>query len=238
MDIREIEPGLWSWTAPHPSWTPEKDAPGGWGQMVACLYFEAPDATVLIDPLAPPEGTPEAASFWAALDRDVARRARPVAVIIGNEYHGRSADAVRARYGSRPGVSVHAHKDGVPQMTAKVTHPITVPASGAALPGGITALSIPILSAGELLIALPDGRGIVVADTLLATNDGQLRVAPRSWVDDRPGAKERYDAEFRPMLRQLLDRPFDRLFVSHGPSVLAHAQAAVAKALVDPAWGA
>ena len=66
MDLKELRPGFWRWTAPHPEWKPEKDRPGGWGQMVGCLYYEPPESgetqpTVLIDPLAPPEGY-----FWIA----------------------------------------------------------------------------------------------------------------------------------------------------------------------------
>src|SRR3989442_6617435 len=116
MDVLEIEQGLWRWTAPHPLWTAEKGKPGGWGQMVGCVYYDpahrgkdlptvASPATagpaktiVLIDPLAPPEGTPEAARFWAALDADIERAGAPVAILIGNEYHSRSAQSIYERY--------------------------------------------------------------------------------------------------------------------------------------------
>src|SRR5947208_7013773 len=91
MDVKELCPGLWRWTAPHPSWKPENDKPGGWGRMVASASYEPAAASrrsgdpafVLIDPMAPPDGTPEAESFWQHLDADVARIQLPVAILIG-----------------------------------------------------------------------------------------------------------------------------------------------------------
>ena len=69
LDVHEIAPGLWRSTGFHQEWR----------ENVGCVYYEAPDAVVLVDPLAPPE---EPARFWAALDRDVARVCRPVHVLV------------------------------------------------------------------------------------------------------------------------------------------------------------
>ena len=83
MKVEQIDEGLWRWTAPHPAWAAGKD----WDEMVGCIYYEAADdAIVLIDPLAPPTGTPEAEKFWAALDRDVERLGLPVATVIANRW--------------------------------------------------------------------------------------------------------------------------------------------------------
>ena len=58
MDVTELVPGLWRWTAPHPDWSPEDDEGGeGWARDVGCLYLETPRALVLFDPLAPAEET-------------------------------------------------------------------------------------------------------------------------------------------------------------------------------------
>ena len=107
MDTRKLAPGFFYWKAPHPEWTPAKDVKGGWGQMVGCVYFEAPDAIVLIDPLAPPDGSPDAVEFWNALDSDVERAKRPVAVLLANHYHQRSSAKIAERY---PGTTVHGSK--------------------------------------------------------------------------------------------------------------------------------
>ena len=73
MEVMQLGEGFWRWTAPHPEWTPAKERPGGWGQMVGCLYLETSDGIVLIDPLAPPDESDDGRRFWEVLDREVAR---------------------------------------------------------------------------------------------------------------------------------------------------------------------
>ena len=60
MDVLEIAPGLWRWTAYHEEWKEE----------VGCVFVATEDGVVLIDPLVPADDT---ARFWKALDRDVKR---------------------------------------------------------------------------------------------------------------------------------------------------------------------
>ena len=88
--MNELAPGLWRWTARHPDWR-ESD---GWNPEVGCVYYEAPDATVLIDPLVPLERE----RFFDALDRDVERRGLPVAILLTVPWHGRSAGELAERY--------------------------------------------------------------------------------------------------------------------------------------------
>jgi glyoxylase-like metal-dependent hydrolase (beta-lactamase superfamily II) len=97
VDVQEIADGLWRWTAPHPAWTPDEGGPEGWEREVGCVYYEAPDAVCLIDPLVPQE---EAERFWRALDRDVALAGKPVVVLLTVHWHSRSADEIAARYGA------------------------------------------------------------------------------------------------------------------------------------------
>jgi glyoxylase-like metal-dependent hydrolase (beta-lactamase superfamily II) len=91
VNVAEIVPGLWRWTAPHPDWKDGDD----WEQEVGCVYYEAPEATVLIDPLVPDERE----RFFEALDRDVERRGLPVAILLTCAWHARSADDLSERYG-------------------------------------------------------------------------------------------------------------------------------------------
>jgi glyoxylase-like metal-dependent hydrolase (beta-lactamase superfamily II) len=90
VTVSELASGLWRWTAPHPDWKEEDD----WEQEVGCVYYEAPEATVLIDPLVPPERE----RFFEALDRDVERRGLPVVVLLTCPWHVRSAAELRERY--------------------------------------------------------------------------------------------------------------------------------------------
>jgi glyoxylase-like metal-dependent hydrolase (beta-lactamase superfamily II) len=91
MDVVELRPGLWRWTAEHPEWEPGVH----WPRTVGSVYAELPDALVVIDPLVPAD---EQERFWNALDRDVERAARPVHVLLTVHWHERSAAELLARY--------------------------------------------------------------------------------------------------------------------------------------------
>jgi glyoxylase-like metal-dependent hydrolase (beta-lactamase superfamily II) len=93
--VQEIATRLWRWTGLHPDWTPADGGPDGWEQEVGCVYYEAPAAVALIDPLVPPE---DSQRFLAALDRDVGRTGQPVRVLLTTGSHRRSADVLAARY--------------------------------------------------------------------------------------------------------------------------------------------
>jgi hypothetical protein len=80
MDVERLADGLWRWTA--------GDA--------GCVYYEAPDAVVLFDPLLP---AGEEEEFLAYLDRDVERLGLPVSILLTDPRHERSAPFLRERYG-------------------------------------------------------------------------------------------------------------------------------------------
>jgi hypothetical protein len=103
VELRELTPGLWHWTTPHPEWKEGDD----WDRDVGCVAAEGAEALVLIDPLVPDDG-------WAALDELVERVGKPVATLLTVEWHQRSADAVRARYAPWQGLpdGVVAHTTG------------------------------------------------------------------------------------------------------------------------------
>jgi len=95
MDVQQLADGLWRWTAPHPN-------AADWPQFgppvppeVGCVYYEAPDAVVLFDPLLPPGEDEE---FLAHLDRDVERLGLPVSILLTAAWHERSAAILRERY--------------------------------------------------------------------------------------------------------------------------------------------
>lgn len=99
MEVLRLADGLWRWTAPHPNW---ENWPGREQEPseVGCVYVEAEDATVLIDPLVP---AGEEELFFRHLDADVERRGLPVVILLTAEWHRRSTDELAARYGARIG---------------------------------------------------------------------------------------------------------------------------------------
>jgi hypothetical protein len=238
MIVQPLRPGLWRWTAPHPEWLPEKDRPGGWGQMVGCVYYEPPtgarDATVLIDPLAPPEGSADAARFWRALDRDIERAGLPVAILLGNHFHERSAETVFDRYVRRPGASIWAR----PTARGRVLCPVTRTFEPAdVLPGGVRAVAVEGMHDTETVFYLGAYDALVFADSLIGIGGGEVRVPPARWAPDDAASQARYLADFRPSIARLLDLPASYLLVSHGELVQRDAQRALARALDAPAWG-
>jgi glyoxylase-like metal-dependent hydrolase (beta-lactamase superfamily II) len=93
VDVRELTPGLWRWTAPHPEWEPGAD----WDREVGSVAADAGEALVLVDPLVPDDG-------WSRLDALVEQVGKPVATLLTVEWHARSAKAVRGRYPQREGL--------------------------------------------------------------------------------------------------------------------------------------
>ena len=148
MRVERIEDGLWRWTGLHPEWTPDSD----WEEEVGCVYYEASDAIVLFDPLVPPEDT---GGFLAALERDLERTGRPLAILFTLPWHARSAGMLVELYGA------------------------TV---GARPPGEVSTFRITATGGeDETLFWLPGPRALVAGDVLLGD---PLRLCPDSWLPE------------------------------------------------------
>ena len=238
MEVKEIRKGLWRWTAPHPEWRPEKGGAGGWERFVGCVEYEAPpgseEGVILIDPLAPPAGTPEAARFWEALDRDVARAGRPVVILLTGFYHQRSAAEISERYRAKSAAKIWAPESARKRLTCPVARTFV---AGDSLPGGIAAHEIAGPERSEFALYIPEHRALVVADALIGAGGGRVRLAPPSWAEPGPEGEARYRGPYRDSLRRLLDLPLEILLVSHGEPVVEKGRAALAEALESPAWG-
>ncbi len=139
MIVEELARGLWRWTAPHPDWKEGDD----WERDVGCLYYEAPDATVLIDPLVPPERE----RFLDPLDRDVERRGLPVAVLLTCEWHARSADELAERYGASREAPARLTAHELPEVDERIWW---IPEHAALVPGDV------LLRSGDGVQVCPD----------------------------------------------------------------------------------
>jgi len=230
-----VAPGLWRWTAPHPDWEPADGGPGGWEPDVACLRLDSPDGVVLIDPLAPPEGSDDADSFWEGLDRDVGASGRRLTVIVTLHWHVRSTAEVAERYGPRPGVEVWTNEHVSERLGDVVTNVFD---DGDSLPGASVGLGpVPIDSGGvdveglveEAALWLPEQRAVVVGDVLVGTPEG-LRV----WWSDR--SDPIYERRVAPFVRRLAELPVEIVLPAHGEPVMSGGSSELGRALAASPW--
>lgn len=200
MDVQEIAPRLWWWSAPHPEWTPKAAQGGGWGQIVSSYALVADDAFVLFDPLVPPD---EPDRFWEALDRDVEHHGPP-SILITLYWHARSSQEIADRY---DGTTVWAHEPAARLVgkRVRITHTFT---EGDALPGGAEA--VPLHNENEVAFWLPSHKATVIGDTILG-DDGHARLCPPSWL----GKNDSMD-DVRAAVHRVLKFPANRLLLTHG----------------------
>jgi hypothetical protein len=94
--LHELRPGLYRWTAPHPSWKAgaRPESVGDWPELIGCVAADLGDEVAFVDPLVPE-------ALWPRLDELVARR--PVRALTTVASHRRSAKAVLERYGGTTG---------------------------------------------------------------------------------------------------------------------------------------
>lgn len=152
MDARELAPGLWRWTAPHPAWAPgaAPGSTGDWGELVGCLLYQSAGGAVFIDPLLPPDSD----SFWEWADRLVSDG--PAYVLMTLAPHRRSAKLVADRYGAS---TSRARRKLPPDVRP-----------------------IPLAGARETMFWLPSLRALVPGDRLLGAPGGGLMMCPESWL--------------------------------------------------------
>ena len=152
MELRELRPGLWRWTAFHPEW----------GQEVGSVAYAADEDLVLIDPLLPSDDALDALVRWIG---------KPVTVLVTIFWHARSADLVARRHGARvlgPSGGKAAVRRRAPTMEAF--------RPGDALPGGVAAFAT--ARGSEVVYWLGAHRAVVPGDVLLGDDGGRRAALP------------------------------------------------------------
>lgn len=200
MDTGELAAGLGWWTARHPDWEPRQS----WDPVVRCFYVEADEATAIVDPLVPDD---DAEALWELLDGVVARRSLPVAVLLTQAAHARSAGDVARRYDA----VVWGHERAREKIGGAT---FNVVAPGDDVPGG-RALEFAQEPRGSgTPLYLPSHRALAVGDVMIAI-DGRLRywwghgTWDDGWFRDR----------LVPSIRQWLELPIEHVLVAHGEQV-------------------
>jgi hypothetical protein len=204
VETRDVADGLWLWRRPHPDWSEGSD----WEPEVASFAVESRGVGVLLDPLAPP---PAARDVWARLDA-----LRPRAVVVLKPDHVRDVDLFVRWYGTRAYGPYLFWRDDVPRTELEPVRP------GDELPGGLRAHHDG-RGQMETPVHLPEQRALVFADALTAPG-GVLRVWGTPWHEQRT----------LPVLRALLELPFEHVLVAHGEPV--HTRADFVAALDREPW--
>jgi len=152
--VNELRPGLWTWAAPHPTWTPEQGGPEGWEREVRSYALDAGDCLVLVDPLVEPSPVATLA------DR------RPLVILLTCYWHRRStAELVQAP-------ATDLGELGVPALPYEL---------GDDLPGDVE--PYPGAYPNECTLWIRGHRALVAGDVFLGGERG-FRVLPDSWLGD------------------------------------------------------
>jgi hypothetical protein len=155
--MREIDPGLWHWTAVHPHI----------GKEVSSYYLA--EERVVIDPLLPAEGLD-----WFE-DRP------PEHVLLTNRHHGRDSFKLKAAFGSE----VHCVRNGTYELEG--LGPVTAFDFGDELPGGIVAHEIGSICPDETALYIPAHRALACADGVVRWEGVEgLTFVPGFLMDDPP----------------------------------------------------
>ena len=95
MELQELGPGLWRWTAAHPGWSAgaEPESPADWPESVGSVAVRVDGGIAFIDALVP-DG-----DGFEQLDALV-REGDRVWALTTIQFHRRSRDAVAAEYGA------------------------------------------------------------------------------------------------------------------------------------------
>jgi hypothetical protein len=187
--MKEIAPGVWSWSARHP----------GIGAEVHSCFLAAEG--LLIDPMEPPGG----------VDR-IGEIAPPAAILLTNRHHYRASGRFREAYG----VPVRCHRAGLHEFTkGEVVEPFEF---GDRFAGGALAVPIGALCPEETAFAVDREGGIVaLGDSVVRWEPrGPLGFVPDVHMGEEPDAVKRGLAE---SLRRLLERPCTTLVLAHGEPI-------------------
>jgi hypothetical protein len=173
---RELAPGLWRWTAPHPEWNPYAavGSTGDWGREVGSVLYVEGDYAAFIDALAP-----AAPGFWEWADARMAGVTKCSALTtIG--FHRRSRDQVVERYGA----DTSRARDRLPPGVEK----------------------IPLRGAGEVAYWLPARAALVLGDRIHGAEGGGLELCPPSWIRYLGLTRAGLRRKLRPLLELPVER--------------------------------
>ena len=208
--VRELEPGLWHWTAPHPDWRPTEP----WDRNVSSYAIDDGVRLLLFDPIAPPREIAELAAR------------RETAIVLTAPWHERDARGLVEGLGvpvytplpdtaeflvETYGITAEQAGDGSPDVGWLLkegigeAHPY---AAGDRLDAGVEAF--PGHKQNDLVLWVESRRAVVAGDTLVDFGHG-LEINER-WLQLHRVTREQVVAGLRP----LLELPVEHVLATHG----------------------
>lgn len=196
---KQIVPGLYHWTAKHPS------------IHVAVSSYYLVRERVLIDPLLPSPG----GLAW------LKKNGPPQHILLTNRLHSRHCARLVAAFGC----AVWCHHSGLYNLAAALK---ACPyAAGVELPGGARAFEIGVLCPDESALLLPSVCAAAVADGVVRHGNGPLSFVPDELlVDDLSQAGE-VKRGLKAAYLRLAEQDFDHLLLAHGNPWLHDGRAAL-----------
>jgi glyoxylase-like metal-dependent hydrolase (beta-lactamase superfamily II) len=203
--MRELRPGLWHWTAPHPDWTPDEP----WHRAVSSYAIDDGEQLLLFDPLAVPSELEERASE------------REPVIVLTAPWHERDTKSLAERLGApvfaappdtaddlmqKFGITAEQAGDGSPDLKwlGSKGHFF---AAGDRLPFGADVFAG--REHNDVVLWIEDRRAVIAGDSLVDFGRG-LEI-PNEWL--REGVTREQVADG---LRPLLDLPVELVLPAHG----------------------
>jgi hypothetical protein len=170
--MREVVPGIWHWSAEHPSI-----------KIVVHSYY-LPEERVLIDPIAPDEGLDWFAEYGPPTD-----------VVLTNRHHYRSSGEFEERFG----VTVRCVREGAHEFDdGRTVEPFDV---GDRPVDGLVVHGVGAICPDETAVHIPARRALALADGAVRWEPGGgLAFVPDSFMDDPERTKEGLRASYRRLL--------------------------------------
>jgi glyoxylase-like metal-dependent hydrolase (beta-lactamase superfamily II) len=187
--MREVQPGVWHWTARHPEWEPEAD----WEETkvdVSSYAIDDGERLLLFDPLAVPSEILELAGE------------REVAIVLTSPWHRRDAVALSKQLGATIYVPPPDPPDPSPVPGQVYRAGDRLPVGAEAFPGRE--------EPNDLVLWIESHRALVAGDTLVDRGRG-LEFLPE-WAPE--GVKPE---EILAALQPLRDLPVELVLPTHGP---------------------
>jgi glyoxylase-like metal-dependent hydrolase (beta-lactamase superfamily II) len=170
--VRELQTGVWHWTAPHPEWKPGEE----WDQVVSSYAIDDGNRLLLFDPLAVPSEIEELAA------------GRETAIVLTCPWHARDARSLTEGLGAPLYVPPPDEGDPNP-LEGKVF------TGGDQLPVGVQAF--PGMEPNDLVLWIESRRALVAGDTLIDRGNGLE--FPADWAN-KGVPPERILEGLRPLL--------------------------------------